>query len=149
MSLEDDIRSLAASPALCELEHEALRLIAFSSEMQVLRAGDLLFAEGEPSAGGFLLLSGAVALETVGSASVVVRPPTLIGETALIAETKRPCAARAIQSSSLMKISRKLFCRVLSEYPESARRLQVSRRTQLVALRDDLGRYKHEGEPRR
>jgi CRP-like cAMP-binding protein len=141
MSLEDDIRNLSAHPSLSRLEPDALRLIAFSSEMLVLRAGDILFREGEPSSGGYLLLSGSVSLETADAADVVVRPPTLIGETALIAETVRPCTARAAEALNVMKISRRLFRRVLSEYPDSAERLQVLRRERLADLRDDLGRY--------
>jgi CRP-like cAMP-binding protein len=137
MALVDDVRDLARNPTLRDLEPEALRLIAFSAETRILRAGDILFRRGDVSDGGYVVLSGSIALETGGPATIV-RAPMLLGDAALITETSRPATALAREPSSVLKISRTLFHRVLTEYPDSAVRLRRTLANRLDALSQDL-----------
>ncbi len=93
MALEDDVATLARNAIFAALAPDALRLLAFSAETRVLRAGDILFRRDEPSNGGFVVLSGSIALDASdhgASATRIARPPTLIGEIALLARTNRP-----------------------------------------------------------
>jgi CRP-like cAMP-binding protein len=53
-----------------------------------------------------------------------VGPQNLIGELALITETRRAVTAVAREPSSVLKISRGLFHRVLREFPKSAETLR-------------------------
>ena len=97
MALEDDIGVLARNPTLAALEPEALRLIAFAAEMKTLRAGDVLFRRDELANDGFVVLAGSVAVDPSGLGAAtarIVRPPGLIGDIALITQTRRP-ATRA------------------------------------------------------
>ena len=48
----------------------------------------------------------------------------LIGELALVVSMARPATATAIERSSVLRISRSLFQRVLESHPEAARRLR-------------------------
>ena len=59
MALEQDIERLARIPILGVLDDGARRLLAFSAESQVLRAGDVLFREGERASCGYFVLTGA------------------------------------------------------------------------------------------
>lgn len=139
MALIDDVRHLASVPALAGLEPDALRLIAFSGESRILRTGDVLFRRDDVSDGGYVVLSGAVALGDGGArGTTLVRAPGLIGATALLVETRRPTSAVAREASSVLKISRDLFRRVLSEHPRSARRLEADLLAQVAALGEDL-----------
>lgn len=140
MALQDVVRILSTLPTLGGLEADALRLIAFSGEMRILRAGDILFSTGDLSDGGYVLLGGVVALEIPGQTPNLARAPVLIGDTALIAETRRPCTARAKETSSALRISRNLFHRVLLEYPESAQRLLATLQERIATLGEDLQR---------
>ena len=127
MALENDVQALASHPTLAALEPDALRLLAFSAETRILRAGDVLFRRDEPSDGGFFVLSGAIALDPLdsgGHAARILGPGTLIGDMALIAKTKRPATAVAREHSSVLKIPRALFHRILNEHPRSAERLR-------------------------
>ena len=138
MALQDDVRDLASIPTLRELGPDALRLIAFSGEARILRAADVLFRQGEPSDGGFVVLTGAVALDTGRGRPTIVRGPALLGDAALLAETTQPATATAREPSSVLAISRALFRRVLTEYPVGAARLRQTLAARLVALQGDL-----------
>ena len=138
MALHDTVQAMASVPALAALDPEALRLIAFSGETRILRAGDVLFDEGDPSDCGYVVLSGVIALQAGAAAPTLVGPPTLIGETAMVAETIRPARALAREPSSVLKISRILFHRVLSEYPDGAARVRRIVADRLLTLQGDL-----------
>jgi CRP-like cAMP-binding protein len=144
MGLEDDVGKLARNAIFAALEPDALRLIAFSAETRILRAGDILFRRGEPSNGGFVVLSGSIALDASdrgASTARIVRAPALIGETALLTETMRPATAIAREPSSVLRISRQLFHRVLHEFPASAEQLRTSLNAKLLQFTDELARF--------
>ncbi len=126
MALDDDIRNLARNPTLAALEPDALRQLAVSAETRILRNGEVLFRRDEPSDGGYVLVSGLIALEPSdqGETARLVRPPALIGDMALIAKTRRPVTATAREPTAVLKISRTLFHRILNESPRSAERLK-------------------------
>ena len=138
MALQDNVRNLAQNPTLRDLQPDALRLIAFSADTRILRAGDVLFRRGDDSDAGFVVLSGAVALDAGSGEETLVRAPTLIGESALVTETTRGATATAREPSSVLRITRTLFHRVLAEYPESAARLHAILTQRLVGLTDEL-----------
>jgi CRP-like cAMP-binding protein len=68
------------------------------------------------------------------AADVIVGPGTLLGELALIAETKRPATATASEPSTVIRISRSLFLKMLEGYPSAAHimREQIVARAQLA-----------------
>ena len=138
MALQDNVRNLAQNPTLRDLEPDALRLIAFSAETRILRAGDVLFRLGEASDAGYIVLSGAIALQTATGVETIVRAPTLIGESALVTETTRGATATAREPSSVLKVTRTLFHRVLDEFPDSAARLFQILLERLHGLTDEL-----------
>ena len=147
MALQDNVRNLAQNPTLRDLQPDALRLIAFSAETKILRTGDVLFRRGDDSDAGFVVLSGAVALDTGIGPATLVRAPTLIGESALVTETTRGATATAREPSSVLRITRALFHRVLAEYPESAARLHAILTHRLVGLADELETIRTRGRP--
>ena len=142
MGLEDDIRKLARIPAFAAIEPEALRLITFSAETRILRAGDVLFRRDEMSNDGFVVLAGSIAMDASGDGAVTARivwPPGLIGDLALLTQTRRPATAIAREPSTVLRISRQLFHRVLREFPDSAERLRQSLSTRLLQFTGELG----------
>ena len=137
MSLEDDVRTLARNPALAELDSDALRLIAFSAETRILRAGDVIFRRNDVSDGGVFVISGSVSLDS-GSTTHVFGPGSLLGDLALLSDTRRPATAIAREPSSVLKISRALFHRILNEFPDNAVRLHRTLQARLVGLGNEL-----------
>ncbi|GAC1337396.1 MAG: Crp/Fnr family transcriptional regulator [Beijerinckiaceae bacterium] len=141
MALEDDIRKLSRIALFHAMETDALRLIAFGAETKILRSGDILFRRGDASDGGFIVLSGSVALDENNDGSPpahIVQPDSLIGQMALIVSNERSVTAIAREPSMVLKISRDLFHRVLREYPKSAQRLRAALAGQLTSFMGEL-----------
>ena len=133
MSIEDDIAFFERVPTLRLLGRTALRILAIGAETRYIHDGELLFTAGDTSDGGYVIQEGAFDLRTGGrSDGVVVGPGTLLGELALLAETKRPATAIAREPSTVIRISRSLFLRMLEGYPEAAIQLreQIASRTE-------------------
>lgn len=126
MTIEDDIAFLERVPTLALLGREALRILAIGAESRYVHDGDVLFREGEAADGAYVIQEGALTLtsEQVGVEPLTVRVGALIGELALLTETVRPATATATEPSSVIRIPRKLFLKMLEGYPDSARRLR-------------------------
>ena len=97
MTIEDDIAFLERIPIFRRLGSGALRIVAIGAESYSVQAGQALFTVGEAADGGYVVQRGSFSLSTErgNEAEIVAGPGTLLGETALIAETKRPATARA------------------------------------------------------
>lgn len=126
MSIEDDVNLLANVPTLKLLGIEALRVLAIGSEARRVRRDEALFRAGDTADAGFVVQAGAIRVSSDegGYHDVVAGPGTLIGELALVVEMQRPATAIAIADSSVLRISRSMFQRVLEGHPEAARRLR-------------------------
>jgi len=126
MTIEDDIAFLERVPALRLLGGDALRILAIGSENRYIHEGISLFGEGEDADGAYVVQEGSFDLvsERSNIPASVAGPGTLIGELALLTETKRPFAAVAREPSSVVRIPRQLFLKTLEGYPDAARRMR-------------------------
>jgi CRP-like cAMP-binding protein len=132
LSIEDDIAFFERVPTLRMLGRTALRILAIGAESRYVHDGEALFKAGETADCGYVIQEGSLALKAPGlgrAPEVVAGPGTLLGELALIAETKRPADAIALEPSTVIRISRTLFLKMLEGYPEAAYKL----REQLLA----------------
>jgi CRP-like cAMP-binding protein len=134
MSIEDDIAYLEQVPTLRQLGVEALRILAIGVETRDIYPGEVLFTAGEVADGAYIVVRGAIILkpQSDSEGELVAGPGTLLGESALLAETKRPATATARDISTVMRISRSMFIRMLEGYPAAAQRLR-----DLIASRTD------------
>jgi CRP-like cAMP-binding protein len=124
MSIEDDVALLERVPTLQLLGTTALRMLAIGSEQRTLRRGDVLFKVGEDADAGFIVQRGAFRVEGGNGAETIAGPGALIGELSLITAMLRPATAIAIEHSSVIRIARSLFQRVLENDAAAARRLR-------------------------
>ena len=124
MALDDDIRILSSVSLFQGFTQEHLRLLAFGAESLRLSAGKDLYEEGAAADSGYVVVRGRIALYrerdrervTVGHAG----PGAMLGELALIADTTRLTSAKAETDTDFLRLSRKLFHRILEEYPDLA-----------------------------
>src|SRR5881396_770464 len=116
MSIEDDIAFLERNPTLALLGRDALRILAIGAESRYVHSGNVLFREGEAADAGYVIQEGSFSLapERVGRTDpVTVGPGVLLGELALVTETKRPVTATAREPSTVIRIPRSLFLKML------------------------------------
>jgi len=141
MRLDQKIALFDALPTLSLLEPQAKHVLAFSAEEKALRAGDRLFSRGAKTDGGYLVLSGRIAVNAAGEGvegAEIVGPGALIGEAALLAETHSPASALAVEPSRLLVLTRALMHRVLEAHPASATALRHHAAARVAALEFEL-----------
>jgi CRP-like cAMP-binding protein len=124
MSIDDDVALLERVPTLRLLGNAPLRMLAIGSEQRDFVRGDVLFNLGDDADAGFVVQSGAFRVEDGAGAEMIAGPGTLIGELALVVPMKRPSTAIALEHSSVIRVARSLFQRVLESDPDAARRLR-------------------------
>lgn len=133
MSIEDDIAFLERVPTLRILGRTALRILAIGAESRYVHDGEALFHSGDDADCGYVVQEGSFDLRGDTDANeMVVGPGTLLGETALIVDTQRPATAVAREPSTVIRISRSLFLKMLDGYPDAA----VKLREQVAARAD-------------
>jgi CRP-like cAMP-binding protein len=125
MTIEDDIAFLERVPTFAQLGFSALQIVAIGSETKHLDDGEVLFRAGETADAGYVIQEGSLKLTKHdpkrSDPSVTLGPGVLIGELALVTETVRPVTAIAAEPTTVIRISRSLFRKVLEGFPEAAR----------------------------
>jgi len=133
VSIEDDIAFLERVPTLRLLGRTALRILAIGAESRYVHDGEALFHAGDTADGGYVVQEGSFDLRPIGAGGpeIVAGPGTLLGELALLTETSRPATAVAREPSTVIRISRGLFLKMLEGYPDAAHTLreQIAART--------------------
>ncbi len=138
MSIEDDVALLERVPTLRLLGSASLRMLAIGSEQRNFSHGDVLFNVGDEADAGFVVQRGAFRIDDGVSAEIVAGPTALIGELALVVAMKRPSTAIALDNSSVIRIPRSLFARVLESDPAAARRLRDEFATRTSQIASDI-----------
>jgi CRP-like cAMP-binding protein len=125
MSIEDDIALLARVPALNLLGMAALQVLAIGAEQRDYGYGDVLFHKGDIADAGYVVRRGSFRVSAgEGSAELIAASGELIGELALVVDMRRPATATALEQSTVVRVSRTLYQRVLESHPEAARRVR-------------------------
>ena len=124
MSIEDDIALLARVPALNLLGMAALLVLAIGAEQRDYGYGDVLFHQNDIADAGYVVRRGSFRVAAEDGPEVVVGAGELIGELALIVDMRRPATATALEHSTVVRVSRTLYQRVLESHPEAARRIR-------------------------
>src|ERR1700748_709439 len=136
MSIDDDVALLERVPTLKLLGRDSLRMLAIGSEQRRIYSGEYLFRQGEEADAGFIVQRGAFRVDDGAGAQTTAGPGTLSGELALVVAMQRPSPATAMENSTVIRIARSLFQRVLESDPAAARRLRdefAARTSQLAS----------------
>jgi CRP-like cAMP-binding protein len=127
VSIDNDIAALERVPALRLLGREALRALAIGAESQSIQEGETLFHAGDRADGGYVIQEGAFGLKPSipsNAEEMIAKAGMLLGELALLAETAHFATAVARAPSTVLRISRHLFLKLLESYPDGARKLR-------------------------
>ena len=129
MTIEDDIAFFERVPTLSVLERPALRILAIGAESRYVHGGEVLFYAGDAADAAYLIQEGSFNLtpdDANEPNATTVGPGTLLGELALIVPAERPATATAREPSTVIRISRNLFLKMLEGYPDVAQRMRDS-----------------------
>ncbi len=126
MSIDSDIAFFETVPTLNLLGRAALRILAIGAESRFVQDGEVLFHAGDQADSAYVIREGSLALlpDRAEAREVVAGPGTLLGELAMVTPTTRLATATAREPSTVLRISRGLFLKMLEAYPQSARRLR-------------------------
>ena len=141
MAIEDDIAFFERVPTLGLLGRQALRILAIGAESRYVHGGDVLFNAGDEADAGYVIQEGSFLLGRCRTTARASRsgPARCLGELALLTETTRPVTATALEPSTVLRIPRSLFFKMLEGYPGG--RAQAARR--LAARTDQSTREIH------
>ncbi|ACB93886.1 Crp/Fnr family transcriptional regulator [Beijerinckia indica] len=136
MGLDETIDDLSLNPAFAGFDRAALRKLAQCAEARLFLPREILFRQGDPSHGSFLITTGSLQLSRgVGDAAMHahVGRGTLVGTKALLMPIPRPVTATARETTSALFISRHVFQTILQNFPSGAAAMQE---VLIQALRD-------------
>ncbi len=119
------MKTLRKVAFFAQLEEPVLRALAEASQPKLYRKGEILFLEGEPCPGLFVVHSGAVKIfktsiegrEQVLTVESEGRP---IAELAVLDEGPYPASAMAVEDTAVLLIPRSDFHRLCRQHPEIA-----------------------------
>lgn len=124
MSLTQEVELLRKIPLFANIDTAKLKLLAFTSERIAYGEGDVLFEQDEMGDAAYIIIEG--------SADVLVRTPQgqalvatvgkndFVGEIAILCDVPRTATIRANAKLETLKISKELFLRLITEFPQMA-----------------------------
>ena len=124
MSLQEEVELLRKIPLFAKLEPSKLKLLAFTSERLSFQGEHSLFRQGDPGDAAYIIIDGEAAVE-VDSPSGPIRVATLgrndfVGEIAILCDVPRTATVVAVTDLVTLRISKDLFFRLVTEFPQMA-----------------------------
>lgn len=128
MDLDDLANRLGATELFAALDRQALATLAAGTRTRSLPRGALVFLEGDPGDGLYVVLGGRVKI-TVESPDgdemllATLSPPDTFGELSLIDGRPRSASAEALEPTELLWVGRDAFRAAYERHPQVAERL--------------------------
>ena len=118
------------------------RFIAIGAEAKHLKSGEVLFEAGDAADGGYVIqddtLKLALPKADPSDPGITAGAGVLLGELALVTETRRPVTAMAIEPTTVLRIPRSLFRKVLDGFPEAAVQMRNRIAEQAAEAADEI-----------
>jgi hypothetical protein len=125
---------LRTTPLFESATYRELRLVASILERREVRAGKILFREGQHGSEMFVLIEGEVAITRNGQHLATLATGAFFGEMALLDSPIRSASALVTQNASLLVISRHRFDQLLRQDDGVAARIMSAMLNRLSAL---------------
>ena len=141
MSLQEEVELLRNIPMFAKLEPSKLKLLAFTSERLAFDSGSALFRQGEPGDAAYIIIDGEASVE-VDSPGGPITVATLgrndfVGEIAILCDVPRTATVVAATNLVTLRISKDLFFRLVTEFPQMAVEImrELAHRLELTTAR--------------
>ena len=151
MSLQEEVELLRNIPLFRKIEPSKLKLLAFTSERLTFQDGHRLFAQGDAGDAAYIIIDGTaeVKINTDGGEITVasLEKGDVVGEIAILCDVPRTASVDARTKVVALKITKELFFRLVSEFPqisiEIMRELAARLERTNTQLREALSRSPH------
>ena len=124
MSLNEEVELLRNIPLFSNIEPSKLKLLAFTSERLTFEPGQNLFRQGDYGDAAYIIVDGEadVIVDTPGGPLKVATMGRndFVGEIAILCDVPRTATVTAATRLTTLKISKELFFRLISEFPQMA-----------------------------
>jgi CRP/FNR family cyclic AMP-dependent transcriptional regulator len=124
MHIEDIAAMLGRVPMLAKLDPTRIKLLAFTGQLLRFSPGEYLMRVGDTSDCTFLILEGGVdaVVDSAKGEILLTRagPNDMVGEMGVLMNVPRTAGVRANSDVRALRITAKMFLRLVSESPEVA-----------------------------
>jgi len=141
VSLQEEVELLRRIPLFAKLEPSKLKLLAFTSERLAFDRGHALFRQGDPGDAAYIIIDGEAAV-VVDSPNGPLQVATLgrndfVGEIAILCDVPRTATVKAQTNLVTLRISKDLFFRLVTEFPQMAVEImrELAHRLELTTAR--------------
>jgi CRP-like cAMP-binding protein len=121
MSIEQEVEILRRIPLFANVEPSKLKLMCFASERITYKSGQSLFEQGDVGDAAFIIVDGAAEVIVTREAPMVVAQVgknDIVGEIAILVDIPRTATVRATSELTALKITKDLFFRMVTDFPE-------------------------------
>jgi CRP-like cAMP-binding protein len=142
VSINEEVELLRQIPLFAKIEPSKLKLLAFTSERLKFRADDELFRQGDVGDSAYIVIGGqADVIRSTERGEVVVstvKRNDIVGEVAILCDVPRTATVRAKEELEVLKISKDLFFRMISEFPQMSVEIMRELASRLDRTTDQL-----------
>jgi CRP/FNR family transcriptional regulator, cyclic AMP receptor protein len=122
MSLQQEVDLLKRIPLFARIEPSKLKLLAFTSERLTFQSGQLLMKQGDMGDAAYVIMDGKVdiIIDTPNGPLKVAElgKNAFVGEMAILCDVPRTASVAATEPVTTLKISKDLFFRLVTEFPQ-------------------------------
>jgi CRP/FNR family cyclic AMP-dependent transcriptional regulator len=124
MNLNEEVELLKLVPIFSKIEQAKLKLLAFTSERVNFAAGQEVCHQGDQGDTMYVILGGtADVLIDSPSGQIAVaemKKNSFFGEIAILCDVPRTATIKAKEPLSTLKITKDMFYRIVTEFPQMA-----------------------------
>lgn len=124
MSIEQEVEILRKIPLFSNIEPAKLKLMAFASERLTYQQGQALFDQGAVGDSAYIIIDGTADISVDspdGPVTVAqVSKDDIVGEIAILCDVPRTASVTATSELIVLKITKELFFRMVTDFPEMA-----------------------------
>ncbi len=124
MNLNEEVEILKGVPIFAKIEPAKLKLLAFTGERMNFNAGQELFHQGDQGDAMYVILAGTadVLIDSPGGQIRVaeLKRNNFVGDMAILCDVPRTATITAREPLTTLKISKDMFYRLVTEFPQMA-----------------------------
>lgn len=124
MSINEEVSLLRKIPMFAKIEPAKLKLLAFTSERLTFAPDQILFSQGDMGDAAYIVIDGEadIIIDTPSGPVTVhtAKRNDIIGEIAILCDIPRTATVKAKEGLVALVISKDLFFRLVTEFPEIA-----------------------------